>query len=331
MCEDRGLSAFRTSAAGRRPARRRNPGSRRGARPCGLAQIGQAPGSRQPTPRPGAGPAPHPETRWAALAVNGPGDSVRGIGHRQPTHQATPGYRSIDRITTVGVPSRPVKDGCRALRRDGAHRCSRCRRERVKSPCPGCGSWRLLLPGTGRCATGRGPGRLAARSSITTRGLAWALVILHCALRDPWPSDPGSPAVRPGRADAARATTRHPVLRARTPTVLHGSAAWRGDSGAPARRGRPGPRPCSVVTPGRRGWHYGGCRRAGLAKTFLPGRIRQGPSMYEMEGLYPASPRQAGQLAGPAGAARRAPGPGTRASRPVSRLLSRSRGPDLRQ
>ena len=101
----------------------------------------------------------------------------------------------------------------------------------------------------------------------------------------------------------------------------------------PARRlrrsgpARPrGPRPCSVVTPGRRGWHYGGCRRAGLAKTFLPGRIRQGPSMYEMEGPYPASPRQAGQLAGLAGAARRPPGPGTRARRPVSRLLPRSRG-----
>jgi hypothetical protein len=153
MCEDRGLSAFRTSAAGCEPTLRRNPGSRRGARPYGLAQIGQAPGSRQPTPRPGAGPAPHPETRWAALALACPGDSVRGIGHHQPTHQATPGYRSIDRIMTVGVPSRPVKDGCRALRRDRAHRCSPCRRERVKSPCPGCGSWRLLLPGTGRCAT----------------------------------------------------------------------------------------------------------------------------------------------------------------------------------
>ncbi len=48
--------------------------------------------------------------------------------------------------------------------------------------------------------------------------------------------------------------------------------------------------------------------------------------MYEMEGPYPASPRQAGQLAGLAGAARRPPGPGTRASRPVSRLLPRSRG-----
>ncbi len=51
-----------------------------------------------------------------------------------------------------------------------------------------------------------------------------------------------------------------------------------------------------------------------LAKTFLPGRIRQGPSMYEMEGPCPASPRPAGQLAGFAGAARRPPGPGTRAS-----------------
>ena len=49
--------------------------------------------------------------------------------------------------------------------------------------------------------------------------------LLHRVLRDPWPSDPGSPAVRSGRADAARATTRHPVLRASAPAVLHGSAA----------------------------------------------------------------------------------------------------------
>ena len=85
--------------------------------------------------------------------------------------------------------------------------------------------------------------------------------------------------------------------------------AYRLRPGAAAR----GPRPCSVVTPDHRGRHSGGCRRAGPGKTFLPGRIRQGPSMYEMEGPCPASPRQAGQLAGLAGAARRPPGPGTRA------------------
>ena len=49
------------------------------------------------------------------------------------------------------------------------------------------------------------------------------------------------------------------------------------------------------------------------AKAFRPGRIRKGPSMYEMEGPFPASLPRAGQLPGLAGAARRPPGPGTRA------------------
>ena len=139
--------------------------------------------------------------------------------------------------------------------------------------------------------------------------------LLHRALRDLWPSDPGSPAVRSGRADAARATTRHPVLRASAPAVLHGSAAGAAapaltasSRGAAAR----GPRPFSVVTPGRRGWHSGVAGGSALAQTFRPGRIRQGPSMYEMEGPYPASLRQADQLAGLADAARRPPVPGTR-------------------
>ena len=43
------------------------------------------------------------------------------------------------------------------------------------------------------------------------------------------------------------------------------------------------------------------------------GRIRQGPSRYEMEGPCPASPRQANRLPGFAGTARRPPGSGTRA------------------
>jgi hypothetical protein len=43
------------------------------------------------------------------------------------------------------------------------------------------------------------------------------------------------------------------------------------------------------------------------------GRIRRGPSMYEMEGPRPASLRQADQLPGFAGAARRPPVPDTRA------------------
>ena len=108
------------------------------------------------------------------------------------------------------------------------------------------------------------------------------------------PSDPGSAAVRSvrsGRADAARAT-RHPALRASAPTVLHGSVAG---AAAPALtapgRGRPRTRRCCVLTPDRRGWHSGVAGVPALAKTFLPGRIRQGPSMYEMEGPCPASPR----------------------------------------
>ena len=137
---------------------------------------------------------------------------------------------------------------------------------------------------------------------------------------------PGSAADhRPATADAgalapggvsARATARHPVLRARTPTVLHGPVAG---AAAPAltASGRCAaarePRPCSA---GPQIIAAGIPAPAGvpaLAMTFLPGRIRQGPSMYEMEGPCPASPRPADQLAGFAGAARRPPGPGTRA------------------
>ena len=52
----------------------------------------------------------------------------------------------------------------------------------------------------------------------------------------------------------------------------------------PARRGRPGTSPVLGRAPDHRGRHSRGCRGAGPGKTFLPGRIRQGPSMYEMEG-----------------------------------------------
>jgi hypothetical protein len=56
--------------------------------------------------------------------------------HRRPsTHSPGNPRLPIDRITTLGVPSRPVKDGCRALRRNRAHRCTPCRRERVKDRC----------------------------------------------------------------------------------------------------------------------------------------------------------------------------------------------------
>ena len=60
----------------------------------------------------------------------------------------------------------------------------------------------------------------------------------------------------------------------------------------PARRGRPGTSPVPGRTPDHRGRHFRGCRGAGPGKTFLPGRIRHGPSMYEMEGPCPASPRR---------------------------------------
>ena len=70
-----------------------------------------------------------------------------------------------------------------------------------------------------------------------------------------------------------------------------------------------GPRPCCVLTPDHGGWHPGVAGVPTLAKTFLPGRIRQGPSMYETEGPCPASPHRLVF----AGAARRPPGPGTRA------------------
>jgi hypothetical protein len=64
---------------------------------------------------------------------------------------------------------------------------------------------------------------------------------------------------------------------------------------------------------------------AGPGKTFLPGRIRHGPSMYEMEGPCPASPRRLASCL--VFAARRAPPAGARYPRegPVSRLLPRSR------
>ena len=123
------------------------------------------------------------------------------------------------------------------------------------------------------------------------------------------------------------ATARHPVLRARTPAVLHGPAAGAAalalTASGPARR--PGNLALLGRTPDHRGRHFRARRGAGPGKTFLPGRIRHGPSMYEMEGPCPASPRQAGQLAGFADA--RAPPAGARYPRewPVSRLLPRSR------
>jgi len=109
------------------------------------------------------------------------------------------------------------------------------------------------------------------------------------------------------------ATARHPVLRARTPAVRHGSVAGAAalalTASGPARRpgnlarARPDPRssrPAFPRLPGCRPW-----------QDVPAGQNQARPSMYEMEGR--ARPRRAGQLAGFAGAARRPPGPGTRA------------------
>ena len=100
----------------------------------------------------------------------------------------------------------------------------------------------------------------------------------HRALRDLRPSDPGSAAIRSGRADAARATARHPALRASAPTALHGSVAG---AAAPALtasgRSRPRTRPCCVLTPDRRGWHSRGCRRAGPGEDVPAGQNQAGP------------------------------------------------------
>ena len=146
---------------------------------------------------------------------------------------------------------------------------------------------------------------------------------------------PGSAADhRPATADAGAlapqasllATARHPALRARTLAVLHGSVAGAAlaiTASGPARRpenlapARPDPRPSRPTFP----WLPG----AGPGKTVLPGRIRHGPSMYEMEGPCPASPRRLASCL--VFAARRAPPAGARYPRegPVSRLLPRSR------
>ena len=71
--------------------------------------------------------------------------------------------------------------------------------------------------------------------------------------------------------------------------------------------------------------HFCGRRGAGPGKTFRPGRIRHGPSMYEMEGPCPAAPSRLASCL--VFAERRAPPAGARYPRegPVSRLLPRSR------
>ena len=193
------------------------------------------------------------------------------------------------------------------------------------------------LDNAGRRQAGRqhyrdAPRKLAARSPITTRSLAWPRVITAPRpprsparpIQDLRPSDPSDPA---GQTLLARRGTQPcgPALRPSCTGLL---PARRLPRSRPPGRGRPRTRPCCVLTPDRRGWHSGVAGVPALAKTFLPGRIRQGPSMYEMEGPCPASPRLLASclvFAAPR-AARRGQVP---ARGPVSRLLPRSRGRPL--
>ena len=123
------------------------------------------------------------------------------------------------------------------------------------------------------------------------------------------------------------ATARHPVLRARTPAVRHGSVAGAAalalTASGPARRpgnlarARPDPRssrPAFPRLPGCRPW-----------QDVPAGQNQARPSMYEMEGPCPAPPRRLASCL--VFAARRAPPAGARYPRegPVSRLLPRSR------
>ena len=158
----------------------------------------------------------------------------------------------------------------------------------------------VLWPNAGRRQAGRqhyrdAPRKLAARSPITTRSLAWPRVITAPRpprsparpIQDLRPSDPSDPA---GQTLLARRGTQPcgPALRPSCTGLL---PARRLPRSRPPGRGRPRTRRCCVLTPDRRGWHSGVAGVPALAKTFLPGRIRQGPSMYEMEGPCPASPR----------------------------------------
>ena len=112
------------------------------------------------------------------------------------------------------------------------------------------------------------------------------------------------------------ATARHPVLRARTPAVLHVVCCRRG--GSPAHCLRPGaaarePRPCSAGPPDHRGRHSRGCRVPALARRSCRAESGTAPPCMRWRGR--ARPRRAGwpvAWSSPR-AARCPPGPGTRA------------------
>ena len=93
-------------------------------------------------------------------------------------------------------------------------------------------------------------------------------------------------AVRPG----ARPVTVRPALPQPRPGTRRAGPIDRRVSAAAQR---PGPYP--VMTADQSRWRIPAVARravAVLAKPFRPGRIRQGPSMYEMEGPCPASPHR---------------------------------------
>ena len=159
------------------------------------------------------------------------------------------------------------------------------------------------------------PGKLTPRSPLTTRSLAWARVITaprpprSLAARSGISGRPIRPGRPPSRDDAAPSLAGQ---RSDRPARVWLPARRLPRSLPPAAAAR-GPRPCCVLTPDHGGWHPGVAGVPAVAKTFLPGRIRQGPSMYEMEGPCPASPHRLASWLVFAGAARRPPGPGTRA------------------
>jgi hypothetical protein len=152
--------------------------------------------------------------------------------------------------------------------------------------------WARPVSGIPSISTGRAQARDHCAQDIH-------MVVHRKPVAAQWP--PRSAPGRSGRAGTARATARHPVLRASTPMP------WRRLPGAAAaapiasgsRHNRPGISPSPGGDPDHHGWQPGvsPTSRPPGANAFRPGRIRQGPSMYEMEGPCPASPRQAGRLA----------------------------------
>ena len=219
----------------------------------------------------------------------GPDDIAHDGGHRMlaahPAGQAARVPRRLPAVTLI------VIAGCASS---------------IRSSCPGS------------AAAGAGPRPVPARPRAGAGGAG-----PH--------RRPGSAADhRPATADAgALARGGVPARDGAAPSHAGsnsgGSAARRPRAHAPARRGRPGTSPVPGWTPDHRGRHFCGRRGAGPGKTFRPGRIRHGPSMYEMEGPCPASPRRLASCL--VFAERRAPPAGARYPRegPVSRLLPRSR------